>query len=152
MLHGSGMLGSKMPASKPHLYSCYIILQCSWLECAKAAWPNLQPVSQTQCLQPSASIQPAAFSLGSTKNGWGWAAEPFLPHRLTGLWALLAASEGADGKRLLFLGEGGNNLWLPVGWEAYLRREEVGVLGCCCPAVVGKAAACVGRVKTGRCR
>lgn len=58
MLHGSGMLGSKMPASKPHLYSCYIILQCSWLECAKAAWPNLQPVSQTQCLHSACCLFP----------------------------------------------------------------------------------------------
>lgn len=55
---------------------------------------------------------------------------------------------GADGKRLLFQREGENNLWLPMGEEAYLSKGKVRV-GCCCPGVMGTAAVCVGRVKIG---
>lgn len=107
-------------------------------------------------VKPSASVQPAAFSLGSTKNGWlsSQTPPPTPAHGPLGsagcLWRsrwedIAISGGGREGRK-----KAGNNLWLPGGWEAYLRRWKVGA-GCCCPGVVGKAAACVGKVKTGRC-
>ena len=144
MLHGPGMLSSKAPVSKQHLYSRYIMLHCWWLECAKAAWPNWQPASQALCLHPACCLFPgqhgerlaeqpnALFRAGSRPPGSaGWI-------------------RGSRWEEAAVSWRGRNNPWLPVGWEAYLRRGKVGV-GCCCPGLVGKAGACVGRVKTGRC-
>lgn len=50
--------GKQGPAIKPHLYSRCIILHCSWLECAAAAWPSWQLECQIQCLHSAGCLFP----------------------------------------------------------------------------------------------
>lgn len=95
--------GKQVPAIKPHLYSRGIILHCSWLECAAAAWPNWQLECQTQCLHSAGCL-----FLGSTKNDWlsSQKPSPTLAHRPWGFPAWLwqsrweeFANSGVERKR-----------------------------------------------------
>lgn len=111
MLHVPGMSGSKAPASKPHLCRGYIVLHRARLECAKAAWPNWQPASQTQCLHSVRCLFPGQHE--------EWLAEqPNASSRASSQASGLCwpAQREQMGRGCYFWGrEGGNNPWLPAG-------------------------------------